>query len=124
VYFAVGLAQERWLIHRCRCGNVNPHLAVQGEGGVYFAGAWCGYGFHEDGLRAGIAAAECLGAQVPWTPCSACPKIGVVDRVCMAVFDRFARVALKVGHLRIILPNGQEMSYGKASASSQPPGEN
>ncbi len=34
--------------------------AVQGRGAVWFAGAWCGHGFHEDGLRAGQAAAQGL----------------------------------------------------------------
>lgn len=46
----------------------------QGKGGVYLAGAWAGYGFHEDGLKAGIAVAETLGAKVPWTPRPASPK--------------------------------------------------
>ena len=31
--------------------------ALQGVGGIYYSGAWMGYGFHEDGVRAGMAAA-------------------------------------------------------------------
>jgi predicted NAD/FAD-binding protein len=34
--------------------------ALQGQHGRYFAGAWMGYGFHEDGLKAGLAAAAQL----------------------------------------------------------------
>ena len=31
---------------------------LQGQGGVWFAGAWMGYGFHEDGFQAGKQAAK------------------------------------------------------------------
>ena len=35
-----------------------PHL--QGQQHTYFCGAWAGYGFHEDGLKSGLAAARTL----------------------------------------------------------------
>lgn len=39
---------------------------IQGAGGVWHCGAWCGYGFHEDGLAASVRVAEGLGARVAW----------------------------------------------------------
>lgn len=39
---------------------------IQGRGGVWYCGSYCGWGFHEDGLRSGIAVARALGAEVPW----------------------------------------------------------
>jgi uncharacterized protein len=40
---------------------------IQGINRAWFAGAWQGYGFHEDGLRAGLRVALRLGGHVPWT---------------------------------------------------------
>jgi predicted NAD/FAD-binding protein len=40
--------------------------SIQGRRGLWFCGAWAGYGFHEDGLKAGIAVANGLGAYAPW----------------------------------------------------------
>lgn len=48
---------------------------IQGKGGLWFAGAWTGWGFHEDGIASGSRIATALGAAVPWCSLSpaACP---------------------------------------------------
>lgn len=40
--------------------------AIQGRRRTWFCGAWTGYGFHEDGLQAGISVGEALGGELPW----------------------------------------------------------
>ncbi|NCW25095.1 MAG: hypothetical protein EBV84_06930, partial [Betaproteobacteria bacterium] len=34
--------------------------SVQGADGLWLAGAWTGYGFHEDGLKSGLAVARAI----------------------------------------------------------------
>ena len=53
--FDAGALQAQRQLHR-----------IQGRANTWFAGAWTGYGFHEDGIRSGVEVAKALGAQIPW----------------------------------------------------------
>jgi predicted NAD/FAD-binding protein len=39
---------------------------IQGRDRIWFSGAYLGYGFHEDGLRAAVSVARALGVRPPW----------------------------------------------------------
>jgi predicted NAD/FAD-binding protein len=42
--------------------------SIQGDGGIWWCGAYFGAGFHEDGLQSGLAVAEAIGGvRRPWT---------------------------------------------------------
>ena len=47
---------------------------IQGRDRLWFAGAWLGNGFHEDGLRAAVDVAGGLGVRVPWPGTRADPR--------------------------------------------------
>lgn len=41
------------------------HL-IQGRNRTWFCGAWCGHGFHEDGLKSALQIVERMGYPIPW----------------------------------------------------------
>jgi predicted NAD/FAD-binding protein len=54
---------------------------LQGVHDTYFCGSYCGYGFHEDALSAGLDVAEQLGARRPWPRPAEHRRIGDPPRV-------------------------------------------
>ncbi len=61
IFFETSYAHPAYTAHSF---DIQPRLATLNEHGpVYFCGAWFGYGFHEDGLRSGVAAARALGVE-------------------------------------------------------------
>ena len=68
--------------------------SLQGINRTWFAGAYAGYGFHEDGCQAGLSVAAALGAHVEWTkdivPMSASVRCVDTARAVQLQFDRLA----------------------------------
>jgi predicted NAD/FAD-binding protein len=55
--------------------------SLQGQRNTWFAGSYFGAGFHEDGLQAGLAAAEDLGGvRRPWTVAAESGRIRIPER--------------------------------------------
>ncbi len=54
---------------------------IQGVRDTYFCGSYCGYGFHEDALSAGLDVAEQLGVHRPWARPDEHRRIGDPPRV-------------------------------------------
>ncbi|GAX82389.1 hypothetical protein CEUSTIGMA_g9817.t1 [Chlamydomonas eustigma] len=85
---------------------------LQGHRGTFYAGAWCGYGFHEDGIKSAVAAVTSMGAKIPWEPRSTSPKSTWMEQLYMSLFDQYAKATFTSGFLRVILPSGHELLYG------------
>jgi predicted NAD/FAD-binding protein len=41
--------------------------SIQGQNRTWFAGAWTGYGFHEDGLKSALRVVSDFGLAPEWT---------------------------------------------------------
>lgn len=60
--------------------------SLQGQGNLWFCGSYFGYGFHEDGLQAGLAVAEQLGGlRRPWTVAEESGRIAVTGAPAMSM---------------------------------------
>ena len=115
----------------------------QGKDGLWFCGAWQGYGFHEDGCRSGFeVATKMSGIGLPWAteivkvlppPNLAVTKASsaslfaslssLYNKLCVdlpiAVCKRlclyFFEMAIKQGRLQLKMNDGTTMSFGDGS---------
>lgn len=69
VFDAAAIAAQR------RLGMIN------GRHGVWFCGAWNGYGFHEDGLKSALRVANAMDCHAPWQDVAVSTSGGLAQRL-------------------------------------------
>eukprot|EP00892_Ulva_mutabilis_P000823 jgi/Ulvmu1/10741/UM068_0031.1 len=85
--------------------------SIQGSVGgvVYCIGAWCGYGFHEDGMRAAVNAFGAMGLRVPWDPPDTSPKLSLFESWALGRLGQYLSAGIGPGAaLLVVRPNGEE----------------
>ena len=94
--------------------EAQEHLpSIQGQHRTWFCGAWCGWGFHEDGLKSAIEVAKGLGAPPPWVARSLSPKIPLLHSWAIRTFEKVGQRVITKGSLSLLLPNGCEIVLGQ-----------
>ena len=64
---------------------------LQGQGNVWFCGAYFGSGFHEDGLQSGLAVAEAIGGvRRPWIVPDESGRIHLAERAAAGLMEAAA----------------------------------
>ena len=97
---------------------------AQGAGGVWFCGAWCGYGFHEDGIKSAVTVADLMlgKSSVPWNPRPCDPHLNLTTQIALPLFARVGGSWVPPGRrFKMILPNGGELVMKGKTTTAGPP---
>lgn len=84
---------------------------LQGGQRVWFCGAWCGYGFHEDGIKSAVDCVDAMlgKSSVPWIPRACDPHLNASTKCVLPLFTRACTGWLPPNaRLKMILPDGTE----------------
>eukprot|EP00899_Mesostigma_viride_P018529 jgi/Mesvir1/26678/Mv20460-RA.1 len=87
---------------------------IQGRGRLFMCGAYAGYGFHEDGVKSGFAAAAALLGQT-WEPLSNPPQfvLSSLQSTARSTILSFLRKFIRVGHLSLLETGGSIATFGE-----------
>ncbi|KAK3147112.1 hypothetical protein QOZ80_3BG0278190 [Eleusine coracana subsp. coracana] len=112
------------VLYKCCSSHVVPSMAsatasselyrVQGKRGIWFCGEYQGYGYHEDGFKAGKAAAsDLLGKK-----CDLAVNIKVmvpswIEAGARVLVGRFLKQYISIGNLSLIEQGGSTFSFGE-----------
>ncbi|XP_020093172.1 uncharacterized protein LOC109713480 [Ananas comosus] len=89
---------------------------IQGKRGIWFCGAYQGHGFHEDGLKAGLAAASgLLGKECALleNPKHFAPSL--MERGARFLVTRFLDRFISIGNLTLLEEGGTIFSFGQTN---------
>lgn len=96
---------------------------------IWFAGAWLGSGFHEDGIRSALAVCKSLTGDVPlWAQQAGAPEHPglkiirgpspdktIMQRFGLQIFQSVAKRGLQKGYMQLMLPDGNDTTFGRSS---------
>uniref|UniRef100_A0A0D9XYC6 Amine oxidase domain-containing protein n=1 Tax=Leersia perrieri TaxID=77586 RepID=A0A0D9XYC6_9ORYZ len=87
---------------------------IQGKRGIWFCGAYQGYGFHEDGLKAGKAAAQSLlGKQIGPLVNQKQMVLSWTETGARLLVSRFLNQYITIGNLILFEEGGTIFSFGE-----------